>query len=147
MKRSSWRLAVLVVLALVSASLSGSGSGRTLRVKATYTGQGAIDDQHRIYISVFDTSYIGHEGVVPVATLSLTENGQSAGFDHLKKSPVYVAAFYDKAGGYDPASGAPPSGAPAGLYGKQPGVADPVPIEEGKTAEIEMTFDETLTMP
>ena len=136
-----------MILALVSANFAPSGSGRTLRVKATYTGQGPIDDRHRIYISVFDTSYIGHEGVVPLATLALTENGQSAGFDDLKKSPVYVAAFYDKAGGYDPASGSPPSGSPAGLYGKQPGIADPVAIEEGKTAEIEMTFDETLTMP
>ncbi len=113
----------------------------------TYTGKGAVDDRYRIFISVFDTSYIGHEGVVPLATLSLTENGQTAGFNDLKKSPVYVAAFYDKAGGYDPASGSPPSGAPASLYGKQPGVADPVSIEDGKVAEIEITFDETITMP
>ncbi len=145
--RSTWRLVVIMVLTLVSASLAAGGTGRALRVKVTYTGPGAIDAQHRIYISVFDTSYIGHEGVVPLATLSLTENGQSARFDGLKKSPVYVAAFYDKAGGYDPASDSPPSGSPAGLYGKQPGLADPIAIEEGKMAEIEMTFDETLTMP
>lgn len=145
--RSTCRLVVVLVLALASANFAASWSARTLRVKATYTGQGVVDDQHRIYVSVFDTAYIGHDGVVPLAALSLNQNGQSAGFDDLKKSPVYVAAFYDKAGGYDPASGSPPSGAPAGLYGKQPGMADPVAIEEGKTAEIEMTFDETLTMP
>jgi len=138
---------VLVVLTLVSATTAGTGSERALQVKVTYKGQGNIDDQHRIYIQVFDTSYIGHQGIVPLATLSVTENGQTANFKDLKKSPVYVAAFYDKAGGYDPAASEPPSGAPAGLYGKQPGVADPVSIREGKATEIEMTFDDTITMP
>ncbi|MFB3905897.1 MAG: hypothetical protein ACE15E_20810 [Acidobacteriota bacterium] len=145
--KNTRRLVVIVVLAVLSVHFVVSGGGRTLRVKATYTGQGPIDDQHKIYVSVFDISYIGHEGVVPIATRSLSQNGQSAGFENLKQSPVYVAAFYDKAGGYDQSSDSPPSGSPAGLYGRQPGVADPIAIEEGKTAKIELTFDDTLTMP
>jgi len=148
MRRSAWRVAMLVFLAVVSANMASDESGRTLRVKVTYTGPGAVDEGHRIFISVFDTSYIGHQGVLPLATVSVTHNGQTASFKDLPKSPVYVAAFYDKAGGYDPAaSDSPPSGAPAGLYGKQPGIADPVALEAGKTAEIEMTFDDTIKMP
>ncbi|RPJ87433.1 MAG: hypothetical protein EHM18_01160 [Acidobacteria bacterium] len=148
MRRSAWLLAVVVFLAVVSANMASDENGQTLRVQVTYTGPGAVDEGHRIFISVFDTSYIGHQGVVPLATLSLTGNGQTASFKDLQKSPVYAAAFYDKAGGYDPAaSDSPPSGAPAGLYGKQPGIADPVALEAGKTAEIEMTFDDTIKMP
>ncbi len=147
MTRRNRALATVALLVLISAGILASGSGRILKVKVTYTGQGGIDDRHRIYISVFDTSYIGHEGVVPLATLSAAENGQTVSFTDLKKSPVYVAAFYDKAGGYDPASGSPPAGAPAGVYGKQPGMADPISLEKGKTAEIELSFDETITMP
>ena len=135
----------VAVLALCS---GGRVDGeRGLKVKVSYTGQGAVDDQHRIYVSVFDTSYIVHYGIVPLATQWVSTNGLIATFEDLKKSPIYLAAFYDKAGGYDPASGSLPSGAPAALYGQQPGVADPVAIEEGRTVEIQLTFDDSITMP
>jgi len=148
MRKSCWQLFALALIALMFATQSwADGNGRGLRVKVTYTGNGTVDGQHRIYVSVYDTSYIGHQGDAPLATLSLTENGQTAAFSGLKKSPVYVFAFFDKAGGCDPARCSPPSGAPAALYGKQMGIADPIEIEEGKTAAIEMTFDDSLTMP
>jgi len=142
---------VVLVLAVLTVSALGMGLSirgeRGLKVKVTYTGPGAVDDQHRIHVSVFDTSYIGHAGDAPLATGALAANSETASFADLKKSPVYVFAFFDKAGGYNPASGSYPSGAPAALYGATPGAADPIAIEEGQTVEIQLSFDDSITMP
>jgi len=120
---------------------------RVLKVQATYTGQGEVNERHQIYVSVFDTSYIGHEGIVPLATQSVPTNSGVAAFTNLNTSPVYIAVFYDRSGTYDPASATAPSGAPAALYGEQPGIADPVTIEAGQTVAIKISFDDSIIMP
>jgi hypothetical protein len=59
---------------------------------------------------------------------------------------VYVTAVFDPTGQYDGMS-PPPSGSSLGLYGKTAGTPEPVRIEPGETAEIELAFDDTAKMP
>jgi hypothetical protein len=63
-------------------------------------------------------------------------------FTDLGVSPVYALAFYDKY-----ASNQPESGSPVGIYGKEASKMAPIKLEEGKTLEIEIAFDDTVTVP
>jgi hypothetical protein len=146
-----WGLSLISLVLLVSGADCRSGSAeegkRTLRADISYTGPGEVDEQHQLFVSVFDTSYIGHATTFPLVTRSLSQKKGIVEFSGVDVSPVYLVAFYDQAGGYDPATNSPPSGAPAALYGEQLGIADPIMIPEGGTVEISMSFDDTITMP
>ncbi len=68
-------------------------------------------------------------------------------FSDLDKSPVYISAAYDPKGNYNEPSGPPPSGSSAGMYSKSPGIPEPVKIEPGGKAEVEIEFDDSFKMP
>jgi hypothetical protein len=145
----TWSLISLILLTSPADCRSGASEEgkRALKVTVSYTGPGDVDQQHQVFVSVFDTSYIGHANTFPLATQALSEKSGTLVFSGLGVSPVYVAAFYDQAGGYDPEVNAPPSGSPAALYGEQLGIADPIEIPEGGTVEISISFDDTIAMP
>ncbi len=65
----------------------------------------------------------------------------------LDKSPVFVSVAYDPQGGYNEVTGPPPSGSSLGMYAKTPGTPEPIKIEAGGTAEIELAFDDSFKMP
>jgi len=119
---------------------------RSLRVTVVYQGAGAVDEAHRLFVQVFDTSYIGHEGVKPIVSRALAGNRQTAAFE-LTGSPVYVAVFYDRAGACSNDCAEAPSGAPAALYGAQAGQADPIEIPRGEERAISVSFDDSIVMP
>ena len=63
-----------------------------------------------------------------------------------KKVPAYVSAAYDPKGEWDGQSGPPPEGSSLGLYSKTPGQPEPIEIQPGKTATIELSFDDRVKM-
>ena len=58
------------------------------------------------------------------------------------KNLLAAKAFYDKHG-----SNEPDSGSPAGVYGEEPSKLEPIKLEEGKTVEIVLAFDDSFTIP
>jgi len=48
--------------------------------------------------------------------------------------------------GYAERKGPPPPGSSLGMYSKTPGQPAPVKVEAGKTANVELTFDDTVKM-
>ena len=77
-----------------------------------YTGQGTVDQDHRIWIWLFDNPDSSTwPDSSPLAVAMLTENGASNKFTGLPKQ-VYFGTVYDEAGGYDGTAGPPPAGTP-----------------------------------
>jgi hypothetical protein len=120
---------------------------RTLKVNVKYTGAGTVDDKHKIQIFLFDSpDFTGGNAMPTGMQMTATKNG-TVTFTDISGSPVYAAAIYDPTGGYDGASGPPPSGSSAGIYTKEPPKPAPIAIDAGKTVEIDLPFDDTIKMP
>ena len=124
-----------------------TSASRTLKVKLHYTGSGTIDEKHKILVFLFDSPAFMQGDAMPFAMKGATAKDETVTFSDVGKSPVYVTAVYDPTGGYDGQSGPPPSGASLGLYSKTPGQPVPVNLDEGKTVEIDLAFDDTTKMP
>jgi hypothetical protein len=78
--------------------------------------------------------------------LSATAKTETITFTDLSTTPVYAAAFLDQNGSYDGHSD-PVSGAPMGVYTKAPNKFDPIALEDGKTVEIVLAFDDSTKTP
>lgn len=119
----------------------------TLKVSLEYNGEGIVDRDHRLVVFVFDTDNIGHQATpAPLATGATEKNGTVLTFSPAK-SPVYLLAYYDKAGTYTMDLKDLPSGVPAALFGASPAAADPVEIRAGKVAEVKIAFDDSVILP
>jgi len=140
-----------------------SPAPRTLKVKLNYTGAGIVDEKHKIYVLLFDanpftastlvdaTSQVPPPAPVPGVSHILARQGaagkdKTLTFSGLSISPVYAAVFLDKSGTYN---GQPDSssGGPMGVYGKLPDKLEPINLEEGKSAQVILTFDDSAKMP
>ena len=136
--RRSVLFGVAAVLLSFGAPATAQQSGQ-LRVTVRYTGQGAVDATHELFVWAFDTPQITND-TVAVATASITSNGGTAALTGLP-ARVYIAAAYDEKGEYDGTSGPPPAGTPVVIYGEG-GQAKPVP-SGGPEASVVVTFDAT----
>ena len=144
----------LLLIALANGAHAGqddkaTANGRTLKVKVHYTGAGAVDEKHKVFAFVFNsTDFMQGEGQ-PIATHSNASKDETATFSDLTDSPVYIAVVYDPAGSYDGQS-QPPSGSSTAIYvkdpAKDPNVPEPIKIDPGKAVEVEITFDDTHKM-
>jgi len=152
MKRMFCRMAAVAAVLLV-AGVSQQGfaqekaKSRTLKVKLNYTGSGPVDDKHRIIVFLFDSPDFTQGGVMPFAEKDGAAKDAVVTFSDLDRSPVYVSCVYDPTGGYDGQSGPPPSGSSLGMYTTEPPAPGAVKIDEGKTAEIALPFDDSFKMP
>ncbi len=122
-------------------------ASRTLKLKLNYTGAGKVDAKHNIIVFLFDSPDFTSGTVMPVASKSATAKDETLTFTDLATSPLYAVACYDPEGAYDGMSGPPPSGSSRGMYASAEGTPEPIKIEPGKTAEIELKFDDTNKMP
>lgn len=147
------RARLLCALAIVGVlGIPASGSARAgqeaasgkLSVVLNYTGGGTVDQNHRIWIWLFDTPNISTDSE-PIATGVVSSNGGAYKFVGLPKT-VYIAAAYDEKGGYDGTSGPPPPGTPYTIYGGGSGAATAVPTG-GDDASVTVSFDDTLRIP
>ena len=121
-------------------------SVRTLKVKLNYTGTGKVDEKHKIFLFLFDTPDFRERGDMPVAVGTAAAKDATASFSNVAKSPVYLIAVYDPSGEYAGMS-VPPSGSSLALYGDGTGKMAPIAIEEGKTAQVDLPFDDSIKMP
>jgi hypothetical protein len=148
MKKSFYLAAGLLVLASgFQFGKAQDKTSRTLKVKVHYTGSGSVDDKHKIQVFLFDSPDFAQGNGMPVGMQMTASKDGSVTFSDIAKSPAYVAAVYDPTGGYDGQSGPPPSGSSLGMYTKAPPAPGPIAIDEGKTVEVEVSFDDTAKMP
>jgi len=164
-KKISLVLALMTLLFLPFTNLSAEDAAahKTLKVKLNYTGAGPVDQKHKIYVLLCDanpytaTSLVDSTSAAtppaPAAGVSHILRRQSASgkdetitFHDLSVSPVYAVAFLDKSGSYDGVAD-PASGSPAGAYGKAPGELASIKLEEGKTVEVVLGFDDSTKTP
>jgi hypothetical protein len=136
-------LSVFAILALCWTQISlKAADSRTLKVKLNYTGAGTLDEKHKIHVLIFDSDPYTSETFKPMVSKTAATKNEIVIFTALGVSPVYALAFYDKY-----ASNQPESGSPVGIYGKGPNKMAPIKLEEGKTVEIELAFDDSVTVP
>ncbi len=149
MKKCSYLAIALLTLAFgfQSGKAQEKAASRTLKVKLHYTGAGTVDDKHKIFVFLFDSPDFVQGNVMPVGAQNAAAKDETVTFSGIEKSPVYVVAAYDPTGGYDGQSGPPPSGSSLGLYTKEPPAPGPIAIDEGKTVQVDLPFDDTAKMP
>jgi hypothetical protein len=135
--------ATIVTLAVLANAQSKPD--RTLQVKLNYTGSGKVDQNHKIFVFLFDSpDFLG--GAIPFASESATAKDGTITFSNLTASTVYVAAAFDPKGEYDGMMGPPPPGSSMGMYSKEAGKPAAVNLEPGKTEHIELAFDDSAKM-
>lgn len=157
-------LALLVAFGLLQlASVLAAPPSRTLKVKLNYTGAGIVGEKHRIYVMLFDANPMTAATLVDtisqptpptpapgvshiLARESAAAKNATITFHQVAVSPVYALAFFDKNGTYN---GHPDSssGSPMGVHGSLPDELEPIPIDEGKTVELTLAFDDSKTTP
>lgn len=138
--------AFYIFLAILAAgwtqtSLKAAAS-KTLKVKLNYTGNGSLDEKHKIHVLLFDSDPYNSKTFEPMVSKTAGTKNETVIFTDLHASPVYAIAFYDKY-----ASGQPESGSPVGIYGEGPGKMAPIKLENGKTVGIEIAFDDSTKVP
>jgi len=154
MKKMLYAAFAVLVLGLVAAvwqpefAQDKAAKGRALKVKLHYTGSGTVDEKHKILTFLFDSpEFVRGGAVIPFAVKDAASKDGVVTFTDVQHSPVYVSSVYDPSGGYDGQSGPPPTGSSLGLYSTNSGAPAPVKPEEGKTVEIDITFDDSAKMP
>src|ERR1700682_2357294 len=152
MMKKSFGVAACVVLLLCAVFTLEYGRAQEkaplhgLRAKVHYKGSGTVDEKHKILVFLFDSPEFGHSNVMPFAVMTTSSKDGTVTFNDVDKSPAYVGAVYDPSGGYAENQGPPPAGSSLGMYSKTPGQPAPVKVEAGKTANVELTFDDTVKM-
>jgi hypothetical protein len=154
---------LLSVLAAAPWGVCASSTHSTLKVKLSYTGAGIVDDNHKIYVLLFDTNPFTASSLVdstseatPPATtagvshilrrFSASRRDGTITFDFLRSPAVYAAAFLDRNGSYDGHSD-PASGAPMGMYRKAPDKIEPIRLKNGKSMKVVLAFDDSTKTP
>jgi hypothetical protein len=143
-KRSVIAMGILALAFLAAAQQSQTS--RTLKVKLNYTGSGTVDAKHKIFVFLFDSPDFMQGNGMPIASGSATAKNETVTISGISASPVYVVAAFDPSGGYDGTSGPPPQGSSMGMYSVEPGKPAPVSLEAGKTAQVELAFDDAFKM-
>jgi hypothetical protein len=134
------------LLGLALLANAQSKPDRTLEVKLNYTGAGKVDQNHKIFVFLFDTPDFMQGNAMPIANQAATAKDQTLTFSGLSAATVYAVAAFDPKGGYDGMSGPPPAGSSLGMYSKEPGTPGAVNLEAGKTARVDLAFDDTAKM-
>ena len=126
---------------------SQTENGSTIRVALDYTGSGTVDENHKIYVALWDSPNFTHAGATPIAVQSSSSKTGTVTFSNVKTSPAYVSCAYDPTGKWDAQSGPPPSGSSLAMYSKTPGSPEPVDTSGGKTASVTIRFDDSVKVP
>ena len=106
-----------LILAVAQSRLQAAGHG-TLKVTATYTGKGVVDEQHRIYVLLMDANPFTSTAMVdatsqpipPIAEVNVahvlavqgtTDRNGTLTFHDALAPTVYVVVLFDKHGEYN----------------------------------------------
>ena len=138
----------LVGLFLTPARIISQDSlaGAKIEVHMHYAGAGKVDEKHKIFVALWDsTDFMKGGESAPVAMATTATKDGTVVFENVKKSPAYLTSLYDPKGEWDAAS-APPDGSVVGMYSTNPGEPAPIEVKSGKSTTVEFTFDDTVTM-
>ena len=125
------------VLVAAGALIALAQQSQNLQVQIHYTGSGTVDDNHKIYVALWDSpGFPDGSGGPPVAVQSTNSKNGTVTFTDIQKVPAYVSAAYDPTGKWDAQSGPPPTGSSLGMYSKAPPKPDPINITPGKAAKV-----------
>lgn len=139
------RAAALAAGLALLAGGAAAEQGGTLEVTVNYAGPGEVDAGHAVYLALYSTADMQPENVI--GTQIVTANGETATFENVGAATVYVSAFYDEQGGWNPAAPVP-SGSPAGAYVAAGSFApSPIAVGAGETAQVELVFDDAFRIP
>src|ERR1700685_2408833 len=100
--------------------------GATLQVELNYTGSGTVDENHKIFVALWDSPGFMQGSAMPVAVESTASKTGTVTFSGVKTVPAYVSSAYDPTGKWDGQSGPPPPGSSLGVYSKTPGKPEPI---------------------
>jgi len=128
------------------AAAQDTGKGSTLQVHLNYSGSGTVDEKHKIYVVLWDSPAFVDGEVRPIELEPSSSKNGTVTFSDVKKVPAYVSAAFDPNGQWDGKSGPPPEGSALGLYSKTPGKPEPIDIVRGKTATVDLSFDDSVKM-
>lgn len=146
MKRRVFILLPMILASLATLAQSPDHKGSALQVHVSYSGSGAVDQSHKIYVTLWDSPDFtkdGVNGMKPFATAPITSKSGTAKFQDVQKNPVYVGMAYDPTGKWQ-ADEEPPIGTSLAVYGAKPGTPDPVQLEPGKTTKVSAKLDDSF---
>jgi hypothetical protein len=129
-------------------AIEAKANGATLKVRVNYTGTGTVDDDHRIFVVLWDSPDFmktGDSSMRPFAIEPVTSKSGIATFRDVQKDPVYVSMAYDPTGKWD-AKSPPPAGSSLGVFAKEPSVPSPITLRPGKSRAVSVTFDDSAKM-
>jgi hypothetical protein len=136
-------LVICGTLLLANAFTAFAQEGKNLQVQVRYTGSGTVDDNHKIYVALWDSpTFPDGSGGPPIAVQGTNSKNGTVTFTDVQKVPAYVSVAYDPTGKWD-AQSSPPPGSSLGMYSKAPPKPDPINITAGKPAKVTITFDDT----
>ncbi len=126
----------------VHAAPAAHAAAGSVKVTVNYTGKGAVDGSHRVWVWLFDSPDIG-PGSMPIAETSVDTNGAVAAFE-VSQDQVWIAVAYDEKGvmtGNSP----PAPGSPIGIHVS--GTGAPEAVTAGAAGAVALTFDDSQRMP
>jgi hypothetical protein len=123
-----------------------SHTGSTIKVTLDYTGSGTVDENHKIYVALWDSPAFAQGNEIPVAIQSTSSKTGTVTFSDVKVNPAYVSSAYEATGKWDGRSGPPPPGSSLGMYSKSSGKPEPIDTAGGKTAMAAINFDDSVKM-
>ncbi|MBV9762561.1 MAG: hypothetical protein JO340_18520 [Acidobacteriaceae bacterium] len=138
--------AALLLAAPQAASPQDSSSGGTIKIKLDYTGSGTVDENHKIYVALWNSADFMKAGAIPVEVTSSASKTGTATLSNAKADPAYVSVAFDPTGKWD-AQSAPPSGSSLGMYSKTPGTPEPIHVASGKTETVSIEFNDAVKVP
>jgi hypothetical protein len=141
-RRAALALACVLCMSMYGAALTAREAG-AVKVTVKYTGEGTVDDNHRLWVWLFTTPDIG-PGAIPIAEMSTDKNGSTVTFDSVGANEVWIAVAYDTHGGFG-GNAPPPSGSPVTIYGMESGAAKSVTPDT--QAVVTMTLSDARRMP
>ena len=136
-KRAAFGL--VVWLGLCAGSVLAEG--RSLAVTVDYTGSGSVDEQHKIYVQIFDSPQLDMRRRIGLRIV--TENHATVTFSDVSPDTVYLFALYDQHASVISAAGPNPQ-SPVAVYGES--LENPQPIRLNQTSELSLRFGESLRL-
>ncbi len=115
----------------------------SVKVTLNYKGKGTVDGSHRVWVWLFTSPDIGPNSM-PIAELTVDQNGGVATFDGISAERVWIVAAFDEQGAMS-GQGPPPSGTPVGIYMGSDGI--PKGVAPGDAVTAVLTFDDSQRMP
>ena len=138
-------LGALVAWSQSAKSAASPQQGRAVQVQIRYTGSGKVDDSHKIYVALWDSTDFTSPGynAPPVALQSTNSKDGVVVFSNIQKVPAYVSAAFDPTGQWDAQSN-PPPGSSLGMVSTAPPKPDAIDVALGQTAKVTVNFNDSV---